>query len=53
MVGKVDNIDTAEFVLKTTYDTDKSDLEKKISDSEKKIPNSSDLAKKKQILTPN
>ena len=47
LVEKVDNIDTTGFVLKTTYDTDKSDLEKKISDSEKKIPNSSDLAKKK------
>ena len=29
LVEKVNNIDTTGFVLKTTYDTDKSDLEKK------------------------
>ena len=46
MNTKVDNIDTKGFVLKTTCDADKSDLEKKISDAEKKITNSSDLAKK-------
>ena len=34
LVTKVDNIDTTGFVLKT-YDTDKSDLEKKISDGDK------------------
>ena len=37
LVTKVDNIDTTGFVLKTRYDTDKSDLEKKISDVDKKI----------------
>ena len=47
LVSKVNNIDTTGFVLKTTYDTDKSDLEKKISDADKKIPDTSDLAKKK------
>ena len=36
LVTKVNNIDTTEFVLKTKYDTDKSDLEKKISYAEKK-----------------
>ena len=46
LVTKVDNIDTTRFVSKTTYGTDKSDLEKKIPDAAKKIPNSSDLAKK-------
>ena len=46
LVGKVDNIDTTKFVLRTTYDTDKSDLEKKISDAEKKIPYTSGLVKK-------
>ena len=46
MVAKVDNIDTTGFVLKTAYDTDKSDLEKKISDADKKIPDTSELAKK-------
>ena len=36
LIEKVDNIDTTGFVLKATYDTDKSDLEKKISDTAKK-----------------
>ena len=36
LVAKVNNIDTSEFVLKTKYDTDKSDLERKISDAGKK-----------------
>ena len=46
LVEKVDNIDTAGFVLKTTYDANKSDLEKKINDADKKIPDTSKLAKK-------
>ena len=46
LVGKVDNIDTTGFVLKTKYDTGKSDLEKKISDVDKKIPDTSSLVKK-------
>ena len=49
LVTKVNNIDTTEFVLKTKYDTDKSDLEKKISDAEKKFPNTNDLAKKTDL----
>ena len=44
---EVNNTDTTGFVLKTTYDADKSDLEKKISDSD-----TSDLAKKSD-LNPN
>ena len=36
LVAKINNIDTSGFVLKTKYDTDKSDLEKKISDIDKK-----------------
>ena len=37
LVEKVDNIDTTGFVLKTaSYYTDKSDLEMKISDADKK-----------------
>ena len=36
LVAKVNTIDTG-FVFKTTHDTDKSDLEKKISDADKKI----------------
>ena len=43
---KLNNIDTIGFVLKTTYDTNKSDLEKKISDADKKNPDTSELAKK-------
>ena len=48
-VEKVDNIDTTGFVLKTTYNTDKLDLEKKISDVDRKIPDRSGLVKN-QIL---
>ena len=33
LVAKVDNIDTSRFVLKTKYDTDKSELENKIPDT--------------------
>ena len=46
LVTNVNNIDTSGFVLKTKYDTDKSDLEKKISDADKKIPGTSGLVKK-------
>ena len=62
LVTKVDNIDTNGFVLKTKYDTDKSELENKIPDTsglvektdyntkiteiEVKIPDISNLIKK-------
>ena len=36
LVAKVNNINITGFVLKTTFDKDKSDLEKKISDADKK-----------------
>ena len=49
LVTKVDNIDTTGFVLKTIYDTDKSDLQKKIDAAEKKIPDKSDLTKKTDL----
>ena len=49
LVTKVNGIDISGFVLKTKCDTDKSDLEKKISDAEKKIADTSGLVKKKQI----
>ena len=39
LVVKVNNIDTSGFVLKTKYDVDKAELEKK-------IPNKSNLVKK-------
>ena len=32
LAAKVNNIDTSDFVLKTKYQTDKVELEKKISD---------------------
>ena len=50
LVGKVNNIDISGFVLKTKYDTDKSDLEKKISDADKELPDTSGLVKKKIIM---
>ena len=46
LVTKVNNIDVSGCVLKTKYDTDKSDLVKKISDAKKKIPNTNGLVKK-------
>ena len=45
-VAKVNNSDTSGFVLKTKYETDKSDLEKKISDAGKTISDTSRLVKK-------
>ena len=36
IVSKVNKIDAGGFVLKTKYEKDKSDLEKKISDAYKK-----------------
>ena len=56
LVAKVNNIDTSDFVLKTKYQTDKTELEKKIPDVsnlvknakltelENKIPDVSSLA---------
>ena len=46
LVTKVNNIGTTGFYIKTKYDSGTSDLEKKISDAEKKIPNTSTLVKK-------
>ena len=57
LVAKVNNIDTSDFVLKTKYQTDKTELEKKIpdvnnlrkaklTDLENKIPDISSLATK-------
>ena len=62
LVAKVNNIDTSDFVLKTKYQTDKTELEKKIPDVsnlvgkekltelENKIPDISSLATK-TVLT--
>ena len=41
LVAKVNNIDTSDFVLKTKYWTDKTELENK-------IPDVTDFVKKKQ-----
>ena len=58
LVAKVDNIDTSDFVLKTKYQTDKTELEKKIpnvtnfvqkaklTELENKIPDISNLPTK-------
>ena len=48
-VAKVNNSDTSGFVLKTKYETDKSDLEKKISDAGKTIADTSRLVKKSRL----
>ena len=37
LVAKVNNIDTNGFVLKTKYDADKTELEKKIPDTSKLV----------------
>ena len=50
LVTKVNNIGNTGFVLKTKYDTDKSDVENKICDAEKKIANTSTLVKKNLAL---
>ena len=46
LVAKINNIDSSGFVLKTKYQIDKSDLEKKISDANKKISDTCGLIKK-------
>ena len=67
LVAKVDNIDTSDFVLKTKYNTDKTELENKIPDTsglvrktnyntkitelENKIPAISNLATKTALTT--
>ena len=47
LVPKVNNIDISGFVLKTKYDTSKSDLEKNVSDAEKRFLILADLLKKR------
>ena len=46
LITKVDNINATGDAAKTKYHTDKSDLEIKISDAEKKIPSTSAFVKK-------
>ena len=49
LVTEVDNIDTTGFVLKTIYNTDKSDLERKLSDVDNKIPDTSAFVKENRL----
>ena len=50
LAEKVNNTDTSGFVLRAKYNTDKSDLDKKkISDADKKIPDTSGLVKKNRL----
>ena len=63
LVAKVNNIDTSDFVLKTNYNTDKTELENKIpnvtyfvkkaklTELENKIPDVSNLATKIALTT--
>ena len=63
LVAKVDNIDTSDFVLKTKYQTGKTELERKITnvtdfvkkakltELEKKIPDITNLATKTALTT--
>ena len=50
LVAKVSNTDASGFNWKNKHDTDKSDLEKKFSDEDKKIPDTSKLVKKQIIM---
>ena len=49
LVAKVNSINISGFVWKTKYDTDKSNLENKISNSDKNIPDTSGLVKKNRL----
>ena len=49
LVAKVNNVDICGFVLKTKYEKDKSDLEKKISDAGRIISDTSGLVKKNRL----
>ena len=49
LVAKVNNSDTSALILKTKYDTDKSDLEKKIRSVNKKIPLTRGIVKKNRL----
>ena len=49
LVTKVNDIDTSRFVLKTKFDTDKSDLERKLGMQTKKRCDKSELVKKSRL----
>ena len=46
LLAKVDNIDTTGFALNIKYNTNKSNLEKRISDMDKKILDKNGLVQK-------
>ena len=50
LVTKINNIVASGFLLKTMYDTDKLYLKKRISDANKKIPDTIELVKKQIIM---
>ena len=52
LVTKVDNTDTTNFVKKNKYEKDGTNFEDKIDKIDKKIPDVTNLVKKKQILIP-
>ena len=49
LIVEVNNTDISGFVLKTKYDTDKSDIEKNFSDADKKFLILADLLKKTDL----
>ena len=49
LIPKVNNIDTSDFVLKTKYIADKTELEKKISDIINLVKKLTELEKKVQM----
>ena len=49
LVAKVNNIDTSGFVLKTKYDADKTELEKKIPDTSNLVKKSDYNAKVSEL----
>ena len=49
LIGKVDNINTTSFVLKTKYEKDGSDFEDKINKVDEKISDVSGLVKKNKF----
>ena len=50
IVAEVNDTDNTGFVLKTKYDTDKSNLEKKIIDVGKRLPDTSGQVKKNRLM---
>ena len=47
LAAKVNNIDTTGFILKTYYDLENTDAEKRISHAEKKITSRKGIVKRK------